>query len=219
MVDTHFAYHIPSGLDPASVAPLLCAGVTTWSPLRQWEVKPGKTVGIVVLGGLGHMAVKFAHALGAYVVVFTTTPGKQNDAKALGADEAILSTDEAQMAEQASRFDFILDTVSSRHPLDPYLRSLKLDGTLCCLGIPKELDFTPVFLTLGRRRLASSGVGGTLETQEMLDFCSQHNLAADVEIIAAAKINDGFERLERGEVRYRLVIDMSTLDAPTEATA
>lgn len=157
------------------------------------------------------MAVKFAHALGAYVVVFTTTPGKQNDAKALGADEA-------QMA-QASRFDFILDTVSSRHPLDPYLRSLKLDGTLCCLGIPKELDFTPVFLTLGRRRLASSGVGGTLETQEMLDFCSQHNLAADVEIIAAAKINDGFERLERGEVRYRLVIDMSTLDAPTEATA
>lgn len=219
VVDTHFAYHLPSGLDPASVAPLLCAGVTTWSPLRQWEVGPGKTVGIVGLGGLGHMAVKFARALGAHVVVFTTTPGKLDDAKALGADEAILSTDKAQMASQASRFDFILDTVSSRHPLDPYLRSLKLDGTLCCLGIPKDFDFTPVFLTIGRRRLASSGVGGTLETQEMLDFCSQHNLAADVEVISAEDINDGFERLERGDVRYRLVIDMATLEVPAEDIA
>ncbi|MEG4999106.1 NAD(P)-dependent alcohol dehydrogenase [Microcoleus sp. B4-D4] len=219
VVDTHFAYHLPAGLDPASVAPLLCAGVTTWSPLRHWEVGPGKTVGIVGLGGLGHMAVKFARALGAHVVVFTTTPGKLDDAKGLGADEAILSTDKAQMASQASRFDFILDTVSSRHPLDPYLRSLKLDGTLCCLGIPKDLDFSPVFLTIGRRRLASSGVGGTLETQEMLDFCSQHNLAADVEIIAAEDINQGFERLERGDVRYRLVIDMATLNAPAEDIA
>ncbi|MEG3843592.1 NAD(P)-dependent alcohol dehydrogenase [Microcoleus sp. herbarium14] len=219
VVDTNFAYHLPSGLDPASVAPLLCAGVTTWSPLRQWDVGPGKTVGIVGLGGLGHMAVKFAHALGAHVVVFSTTPGKLDDAKALGADEAIVSTDKAQMASQASRFDFILDTVSSRHPLDPYLRSLKLDGTLCCLGIPKDLDFTPVFLTMGRRRLASSGVGGTLETQEMLDFCSQHNIAADVEIIAAEDINEGFERLERGDVRYRLVIDMATLNAPAEDIA
>jgi alcohol dehydrogenase (NADP+) len=214
VVDTHFAYHLPSGLDPASVAPLLCAGVTTWSPLRHWEVGSGQTVGIVGLGGLGHMAVKFAHALGADVVLFSTSPGKLSDAKALGADEAILSTDTEQMAAQASRFDFILDTVSSRHPLDPYLRALKLDGTLCCLGIPKDFDFTPVFLTIGRRRLASSGVGGTLETQEMLDFCSQHSIAADVEVISAAEINNGFERLERGDVRYRLVIDMATLESP-----
>ena len=214
VVDTHFAYHLPSGLDPASVAPLLCAGVTTWSPLRHWEVGPGKTVGVVGLGGLGHMAVKFAHALGADVVLFSTSPGKLSDAKALGADEAILSTDTEQMAAQASRFDVILDTVSSRHPLDPYLRALKLDGTLCCLGIPKNFDFTPVFLTIGRRRLASSGVGGTLETQEMLNFCSQNSIAADVEVIAAAEIDDGFARLERGDVRYRLVIDMATLESP-----
>ena len=211
VVDTHFAYHLPSGLDPASVAPLMCAGVTTWSPLRHWDVKPGKTVGIVGLGGLGHMAVKFARALGARVVVFTTSREKLADALALGAHEAILSTDAQQMAGQASRFDFILDTVSSRHPLNPYLRSLKLDGTLCCLGIPKDLDFSPVLLTVGRRRLASSGVAGTLETQEMLDFCSQHNICAEVEIIRPEAIDDGFERLERGEVRYRLAIDMTAL--------
>lgn len=219
VVDTHFAYHIPAGLDPAKVAPLLCAGVTTWSPLRHWEVSPGKTVGIVGLGGLGHMAVKFAHALGAYVVLFSTSPEKLADAKALGADEAILSTDEVQMTSQSSRFDFILDTVSSRHSLNSYLRSLKLDGTLCCLGIPKELDFSPYLLTMGRRNLASSGVGGTLETQEMLDFCSQNKISADVEVIAAADIDKGFERLERGDVRYRLVIDMATLDTPAKATA
>lgn len=174
------------------------------------------TVGIVGLGGLGHMAVKFAHALGASVVVFSTSPDKLAAAKALGADEAILSTDEVQMANQAFRFDFILDTVSSRHPLDSYLRSLKLDGTLCCLGIPKAFDFSPVLLTIGRRRIASSGVAGTLETQEMLDFCSKHKIAADVEVIAAADIQDAFERLEQGKVRYRFVIDMATLEEPAE---
>ena len=214
VVDTHFAYLIPAGLDPARVAPLLCAGVTTWSPLHQWKVGPGQTVGIVGLGGLGHMAVKFAHALGAYVVLFTTSPEKFDDGLALGADEVILSTDDEKMAAQAFRFDFVLDIVSARHPLDPYLRSLKLDGTLCCLGIPASMDFTPATLTLGRRRLASSGVGGTLETQKMLDFCSKHNISADVEIISPADIEEGFERLDRGEVRYRLVIDMSTLNAP-----
>lgn len=176
-------------------------------------------MGIVGLGGLGHMAVKFAHALGAQVTVFSTSEGKLADAKALGADAAILSTDAAQMANQASRFDFILDTVSARHSLDPCLRSLKLDGTLCCLGIPKAMDFSPVLLTAGRRRLTSSGVGGTLETQEMLDFCSQHKIAANVEVIAAADINQGFERLERGEVHYRLVIDMATLTAPAKNAA
>ena len=211
VVNTDFAYHLPVGLDPASVAPLLCAGITTWSPLRHWNVGPGKTVGIVGLGGLGHMAVKFAHAMGAHVVLFSTSEKKLADALALGADEAILSTDAEKMATQKYRFDFILDTVSARHPLDPYLLLLTLDGTFCCLGIPDQMEFTPVLLTMGRRRLTSSGSGGTLETQEMLDFCSQHNISADVEIISVADINDGFERLERGEVRYRLVIDMATL--------
>ncbi len=219
VVNTDFAYHLPSGLDPASVAPLLCAGISTWSPLRHWNVGPGKTVGIVGLGGLGHMAVKFAHAMGAHVVLFSTSEKKLADGLALGADEVILSTDPEKMAVQKYRFDFILDTVSARHPLDPYLLSLTLDGTLCCLGIPNHMEFTPVLLTMGRRRLTSSGSGGTLETQEMLDFCSQHNLAADVEVIAAVDINDGFERLARGEVRYRLVIDMATLEAPAENVA
>lgn len=217
VADADFAYHAPSGLDPARVAPLLCAGVTTWSPLRHWGVGPGKRIGVVGLGGLGHMAVKFAHALGARVVLFSTTPAKLADAMALGADEAVLSTDEAQMAAQKFRFDFILDTVSARHPLDPYLKALTLDGTLCCLGIPADMDFTPVLLTMGRRRLASSGVAGTRETQEMLDFCSEHRIAADVEVIGAGGVDDGFERLERGDVRYRLVIDMATLEAPSGA--
>ncbi|WP_226889762.1 NAD(P)-dependent alcohol dehydrogenase [Nostoc sp. MG11] len=219
VVKTDFAYHLPAGLDPASVAPLLCAGITTWSPLRHWNIGPGKTVGIVGLGGLGHLAVKFAHALGAHVVLFSTSEQKLADGLALGADEAILSTDVEKMAAQKYRFDFILDTVSARHLLDPYLLALTLDGTFCCLGIPDQMKFTPVLLTMGRRRLTSSGSGGTLETQQMLDFCSQHQISADVEVIAAADINNGFERLERGEVRYRLVIDMATLNAPAKDAA
>ncbi len=216
VVDAAFAYHLPAGLDEAGVAPLLCAGITTWSPLKHWGVGPGMTVGIVGLGGLGHMAVKLAHALGAQVVVFTTSQAKMADALALGADEAVLSTDAAQMAAQAWRFDFILDTVSSRHDLNPYLGALKLDATLCCLGIPASMDFSPYLLTIGRRSLASSGVGGTRETQEMLDFCSQHGITSDVEVIAAAGINEGFERLEKGGVRFRLVIDMATLQPPVK---
>jgi alcohol dehydrogenase (NADP+) len=214
VVKTDFAYHLPSGLDPASVAPLVCAGVTTWSPLRHWNIGSGTTIGIVGIGGLGHLAIKFAHALGAYVVVFTTSEKKLAEALKLGADEAILSTDTEKMAAQKYRFDFILDTVSAKHLLDPYLLALTLDGTLCCLGIPDRMEFTPVLLTMGRRRLTSSGSAGTLETQEMLDFCSKHNIASDVEVIAAADVNEGFERLERGDVRYRLVIDMATLKAP-----
>jgi alcohol dehydrogenase (NADP+) len=214
VVKTDFVYHLPSGLNPASVAPLLCAGITTWSPLRHWNIGPGKTVGIVGIGGLGHLAIKFAHAMGAQVTVFTTSEQKLADALTLGADEAILSTDAEKMASQKYRFDFILDTVSARHLLDPYLLALNLDGVLCCLGIPDRMEFTPVLLTIGRRQLTSSGSGGTLETQEMLDFCSQHNISADVEMIAAADINAGFERLEKGDVRYRLVIDMATLKVP-----
>jgi alcohol dehydrogenase (NADP+) len=214
VVKTDFVYHLPSGLDPASVSPLVCAGITTWSPLRHWNIGPGQTVGIVGIGGLGHIAIKFAHALGAHVVVFTTSEQKFAAALDLGADEAILSTDTEKMAAQKYRFDFILDTVSAPHLLDPYLLALNLDGTLCCLGIPDRMEFTPVLLTMGRRRLTSSGSGGTQETQEMLDFCSQHNISADVEVIKAEDINDGFERLERGDVRYRLVIDMTTLNPP-----
>jgi alcohol dehydrogenase (NADP+) len=214
VVKTDFAYHLPSGLDPASVAPLVCAGVTPWSVLRHWNIGLEKTVGIVGIGGLGHMAIKFAHALGAHVIVFTTSEPKLAAALELGADEAILSTDAEKMAAQKYRCDFILDTVSARHLLDPYLLALNLDGTLCCLGIPERMEFTPVLLTMGRRRLTSSGSAGTRETQEMLDFCREHKISADVETIAAADINDGFDRLERGDVRYRLVIDMATLTAP-----
>lgn len=219
VVKTDFAYHLPDGLDPASVAPLVCAGVTTWSPLQHWNIGPGKTVGIVGIGGLGHMAIKFAHALGAHVVVFTTSEKKFADALNLGADEAILSTDAKKMAAQKYRFDFILDTVSAPHQLDPYLLALTLDGTLCCLGIPARMEFTPVLLTMGRRRLTSSGSAGTLETQQMLDFCSQHKISSDVEVISAADINKGFERLEQGDVHYRLVINMATLTAPDKNAA
>lgn len=215
VVKTGFAYHLPSGLDPASVAPLVCAGVTTWSPLHKWNIGPGKTVGIVGIGGLGHMAIKFAHALGAHVIVFTTSKQKLADALELGADEAILSTDADKMAAQKYRCDFILDTVSVRHQLDPYLLALNLDGTLCCLGIPDQMEFTPLLLTMGRRRLTSSGSAGTLETQEMLNFCNKHQIAADVEVISAIDINDGFDRLEEGNVRYRLVVDMLTLKPTT----
>lgn len=216
VVKTDFAYHLPFGLDPAGVAPLVCAGVTTWSPLHKWNIGPDKTVGIVGIGGLGHMAIKFAHALGAHVIVFTTSEKKLADALELGADEAILSTDSDKMAAQKYRCDFILDTVSVRHQLDPYLLALNLDGTLCCLGIPDQMEFTPLLLTIGRRRLTSSGSAGTLETQEMLDFCSKHQIAADVEVISATDINDGFDRLERGDVRYRLVVDMATLKPPVD---
>ena len=213
VVHEHFAYPLPAGLDPAGVAPLLCAGVTTWSPLKHWNIGPGDLIGVVGLGGLGHLAVKFAVALGARVVVFTTSPEKMADALALGADEAVLSTDPAAMAAQAFRFRFILDTVSAQHSLDPYLLSLDLAGTLCCLGIPDAMPFTPVLLTLGRRRLSSSGSAGTRETAEMLSFCRDHGITADVEVIAASDIQAGFERLARGEVHYRLVIDMATLQA------
>jgi uncharacterized zinc-type alcohol dehydrogenase-like protein len=211
VADQRFVYPMPHGLDPASVAPLLCAGITTWSPLRHWQVGPGKTVGIVGLGGLGHMGLKFARALGAHVVQFTTSPSKAEAALALGAHEVVVSSDEAQMAKQAWRLDFILDSASSGHDLTPYLRTLKLDGTLCTLGIPAKLEFQPVVLTYGRRRLSSSGVGGTRDTREMLDFCARHKIGAEIEMIRMDQINEGFDRLERNDVRYRLVIDMATL--------
>jgi uncharacterized zinc-type alcohol dehydrogenase-like protein len=206
--DQRFVYHLPQGLDPAAAAPLLCAGVTTYSALRHWKAGPGMTVGVVGIGGLGHLAVKFARAMGAHVVAFTTSPKKFEAALALGAHEAVLSTDAEQMQAQAHRFDFILDTVSSTYPMTPMIHALKLDATLCSLGIPDSFDVAPVALAMGRRRLASSGAAGTRDTHEMLAFCREHQIVADVEVIGIDQINDAFARLEKGDVRYRFVIDM-----------
>lgn len=208
VADQRFVYHLPQGLDPAAAAPLLCAGVTTYSPLRHWKVGPGMTVGVVGIGGLGHLALKFARAMGAHVVAFTTSVRKAEAALALGAHEVVLSTDAAQMQAQASRFDFILDTVSTSYPMTPMIQALKLDATLCSLGIPDSFDVAPVMLAMGRRRLASSGAGGTRDTHEMLAFCREHGIVADVEVIALSQINDAFARLEKGDVHYRFVIDM-----------
>jgi uncharacterized zinc-type alcohol dehydrogenase-like protein len=208
VADQRFVYLLPAGLDPAAAAPLLCAGVTTYSPLRHWKVGPDMTVGVVGIGGLGHLAVKFARAMGAHVIAFTTSPRKLAAALALGAHEAVLSTDPEQMQAQAYRCDFILDTVSTSYPMTSMLQALKLDATLCSLGIPDSFDFAPVMLTLGRRRLASSGAAGTGDTHEMLAFCAAHGIVADIELIAMDEINAAFARLERGDVHYRFVIDM-----------
>jgi uncharacterized zinc-type alcohol dehydrogenase-like protein len=208
VTDERFVHPLPAGMDPAASAPLVCAGISTYSPLRNWGVGPGTTVGIVGIGGLGHLAIKFARAMGAHVVAFTTSAAKVEEAMALGAHEVVLSTDEARMKEQAFRFDFILDTVSSSYPMDPFLLALKFDGTLCSLGIPDRFDFSPVLLTMGRRRITSSGVGGTRETREMLEFCAEHGIVADIELIRPDGINEAFARLAKGDVRYRFVLDM-----------
>ena len=197
----------------AAVAPLLCAGITTWSPLRKWEVGPGQTVGIVGLGGLGHMGVKLARALGANVVLFTTSPNKAADAITLGAHEVVISTDRKAMAEQRNRFDFILNTVAAPHDLDPFLGMLKRDGSLVLVGAPSSPHPSPgVFnLILRRRSLAGSLIGGIAETQEMLDFCAEHGIVSDIETIPIASINDAYERMLKSDVKYRFVIDMATL--------
>lgn len=207
--DEHFVYHLPKNLDPAAAAPLLCAGVTTFSPLRHWKIGPGKTVGVVGIGGLGHLGIKFARAMGAHVVAFTTSANKIEQALKLGAHEVVLSKDEKQMQAQAYRLDFILDTVSTTYAMNPFLNALKIDGTLCSLGIPDKFDFQPMLLAIGRRSIASSGSGGTADTNEMLEFCSQHNIVADVEVISPKGINSALARLEKGDVHYRFVMDMS----------
>ena len=207
--DERFVHSVPNGLDLAGVAPLLCAGITTYSPLRHWKIGPGKTVGVIGMGGLGHLGVKFARAMGAHVVAFTTSPNKVKDALSLGAHEVVLSSDAAQMQAQAFRFDFLLDTVSTSYSMNPFMLGLKLDGTLCSLGIPDSFDVMPVMLAMGRRSIASSGAGGTRETREMLDFCAKHNIVSDVEVIAPSQINEAFARLEKGDVKYRFVIDMA----------
>ena len=197
----------------AAVAPLLCAGITTWSPLRHWQVGPGKKVGIVGIGGLGHMGIKLAHALGAHVVAFTTSASKREAARVLGADEVVVSSDPGQMKAQARRLDLILDTVAAPHDLDALLALLRRDGTLVLAGVPASPHPSPrVFNLIGKRRaLAGSLVGGLPETQEMLDFCATHGIVADIELITAAQIEQAYARMLKGEVKYRFVIDSASL--------
>ncbi len=199
--------------DLASVAPLLCAGITTYSPLRHWKVGPGKKVGIVGLGGLGHMGVKLAHAMGAHVVLFTTSPGKVEDGKRLGADEVCISTAPEQMAKHANSFDFILNTVAASHDLDAFLSLLQRDGTMTLVGVPAEPHPSPAVFNLiaKRRQLAGSLIGGIQETQEMLDFCAEHGIGSDIEMIPMEYINTAYERMLKSDVKYRFVIDMATL--------
>jgi len=212
VVDERFAHSVPANLDLAAVAPLLCAGITTYSPLRHWNVGPGKKVGIIGLGGLGHMGLKFAHSFGAHTVQLTTSLKKKDDAIKLGADDVIVSTDEAQMKKHAGTFDFILDTASAPHALEPYLGLLKQDGTLALVGLPDKPPAVSVFsLISGRRSIAGSMIGGMPETQEMLDYCGKNNITADVEVIPIQKINQAFERMLKQDVKYRFVIDMSSL--------
>jgi uncharacterized zinc-type alcohol dehydrogenase-like protein len=214
VVDEHFVLRVPFNLDLAGAAPLLCAGITTYSPLRHWGVTKGKKVGIVGLGGLGHMGVKLAHAMGAHVVVFTTSPGKIEDALRLGADEVVLSRDANQMQKHDRSFDFILDAVSADHDINAYINLLKRDGNITLVGAPEKPLAVKCFgLIFGRRSLSGSPIGGIAETQEMLDFCGEHNITADVEVIPIQKVNEAYERLLKADVKYRFSIDMASLKA------
>jgi uncharacterized zinc-type alcohol dehydrogenase-like protein len=213
VADEAFVLRVPANLDPAATAPLLCAGITTYSPLRRWVKGRGQKVGIVGLGGLGHMGVKLAAAMGANVVLFTTSPGKTGDALRLGASEVVVSRNPDEMAKHTASFDFILDTVSAQHELDPYLTLLKRNGTLTLVGAPPEpLQVSPFNLLFGRHQLAGSLIGGIRETQEMLDFCGEHDITSEIELIAMNQINEAYERLLRSDVKYRFVIDLATLD-------
>jgi uncharacterized zinc-type alcohol dehydrogenase-like protein len=212
VVDEAFVLRVPAGLDLAAAAPLLCAGITTYSPLRRWGVGPGKTVGIVGLGGLGHMGVKFARAFGARTVLFTTSKRKIEDGLRLGAHEVVVSTDADAMAKRESTLDFVLDTVAADHDLAAYLGLLKVGGTMALVGAPeKPLPLKAFPLIMKRRSLAGSLIGGIAQTQEMLDFCAAHRIASDIEVIPIQKINEAYERLLERDVRYRFVIDMATL--------
>jgi len=212
VVDANYVLHVSSKLNAAAVAPLLCAGITTYSPLKHWGAGPGKKVGIVGLGGLGHMGLKFAHSLGAHTVLFTTSKSKVEDGKRLGADEVILSNNEAEMKKHAGSFDMILDAVSAPHDLNALLTLLKLDGTMMMVGLPdKPFEIAPFNLLSQRRSVAGSGIGGIAETQEMLDYCAEKNIVSDVEVVAIDQINEAWERMIRQDVKYRFVIDMATL--------
>ncbi len=212
VVDEHFVLRIPSNLDLAAAAPLLCAGITTYSPMRHWGVTRGKKVGVVGLGGLGHMGVKIAHALGAHTVAFTTSPSKKEDALRLGADEVVVSRNADEMEKHAISFDFILDAVSAEHDINAYLNLLGRDGNLTLVGAPeKPLPVSAFGLITGRRSLSGSLIGGLAETQEMLDFCGEHNITSDVEVIPIQKVNEAYERMLKSDVKYRFCIDMASL--------
>ena len=212
VVDEAFTLRVPDKMDLAATAPLLCAGITTYSPLRHWKVGPGQKVGIVGLGGLGHMGVKFARALGAHVVLFTTSPGKIADGLRLGAHEVVVSRNADAVRKHASSLDFILDAVSAHHDINAYLSLLKLDGTLVLVGAPEApMPVAAFSLIPTRRQLAGSMIGGLAETQEMLDFCAQHGIASDIEMIGIHQINEAYERMLKGDVKYRFVIDMASL--------
>jgi uncharacterized zinc-type alcohol dehydrogenase-like protein len=212
VVDEAFTLKVSAKANLAATAPLLCAGITTYSPLHHWKVGPGQKVGIVGLGGLGHMGVKIARALGAHVVLFTTSPGKVADAARLGAHEAVISKNADEMQKHAGSFDFILDTVSGKHDINAYLSLLKLEGTLTIVGAPEEpLPVAPFQLVFGRKSFAGSLIGGVAETQEMLDFCAERGIVSDIEIIGIQQINEAYERILKGDVKYRFVIDMASL--------
>jgi len=212
VVNEAFVLRVPAGLDLAATAPLLCAGITTYSPLRHWQAGPNKKVGIVGLGGLGHMGVKFARAFGAHVVLFTTSPGKIADGLRLGAHEVVVSKDADAMKKHTASFDFILDAVSAQHDINSYLSLLKLDGTLTLVGAPENpLPVSAFNLILPRRNFAGSAIGGIAETQEMLDFCGQHKIVSDIEMIPIQKVNEAWDRLLKQDVKYRFVIDMASL--------
>jgi len=212
VVDERFVLRVPSNLDLAGAAPLLCAGITTYSPMRHWRVTKGQKVGVVGLGGLGHMGVKFAHALEAHVVVFTTSPSKKEDALRLGADDVVLSRNTDEVQKRAGSFDFILDAVSADHDINTYINLLRRDGNIILVGAPpKPLAVSALRLIMRRRTLSGSNIGGIAETQEMLDFCGEHNITADVEVIRIQKVNEAYERLLKSDVKYRFSIDMASL--------
>ncbi|WP_209403302.1 NAD(P)-dependent alcohol dehydrogenase [Pseudozobellia sp. WGM2] len=212
VVDKEFVLKVPSNLDAKAAAPLLCAGITTWSPLSHWGVKKGDKVGVIGLGGLGHMGVKFAHAMGAHTVMITTSPNKSEDAKDLGADEVLISKDEEQMKKHANSFDFLLNTIPVGHDMNPYVGLLKRDSTMVLVGAVEPLDsLHGGGIITGRKRIAGSLIGGIKETQEMLDFCGEHNVVSDIEMINIQDINDAYDRLQKSDVKYRFVIDMKSL--------
>ncbi len=209
--DENYVVHVPEKLDLKSAAPILCAGITVYSPLKHWGAGPGKKVGIIGMGGLGHMAIKIAKAMGAHVTVFSTSPSKSEDAKRLGADEIVISTDAAQMKAQKG-YDMILDTVSAKHNVDTYLHLLKVDGSLVMVGLPNEpLEVGAFNLVHGRKSFSGSNIGGIRETQEVLDFCAKHGITADVELISTNEVNEAMDRLQKNDVKYRFVVDMKTL--------
>lgn len=211
VVDENYVVHVPETLDLPSAAPILCAGITVYSPLKHWKIGPGKHVGIIGIGGLGHMAIKIAKAMGGHVTVFTTSQAKADDAKRLGADSVVLSTDAAQM-KSCPKQDMILDTVSAKHDVNTYLNLLKVDGSLVMVGLPSQpLEIGAFNVVNGRKSFSGSNIGGIAETQEVLDFCAKHNITAEIELIPVSQVNEAFRRLEKGDVKYRFVIDMGSL--------